>query len=162
MIRSLPPYKIGKQCIKLPNLHGSSWRYENAKDIEIILSFDTGIFADFYDKNGTNWLSIYGPKIIVKAKYQWNGCSPKKCIFGVWVGTPDNNNNIIASLFHDALVQFFKVPEMTLTKEQVDLIFYHIMDKREFIFACQYYYAVVKFGKYETSHQEYATIPRPA
>ncbi len=162
MIRSLPPYRIGDHCKELQGYRGAVWRFRNNFDAKIILSFNTGIYCDFYDKVGNNWISIYGCEIIVRAGYAWNGCSPKKFILGRWIGTPDTQTNIIASLFHDALVQFINVPEFTLSKEQVDLIFYHIMEKRGFLLACQYYCAVVRFGKYEKTDGEYAKEVRPA
>ena len=49
------------------------------------------------------WLLIY-------PGYAWNGCSPKRYIgwppIGMWIGTPDFEATIKASLGHDVLFQF--------------------------------------------------------
>lgn len=48
--------------------------------------------------------------LFIAPGYAWNGCSPKYYVgfppIGMWVGTPDFEGTILASLGHDVLFQF--------------------------------------------------------
>lgn len=132
------------------------WRFSILCDIYIPLSYNTGIHADFFDKDHRKWMTIDGDIIIIYKGYSWNGCSPKRCIFGKWIGTPDWKETRLASLVHDALCQFFSCNHFLMTKRDVDLIFYHIMNMSNFKLRDIYYGAVNKFGEYSKNDDEYS------
>lgn len=156
MILSLPVFRKQWEYYELPNKHMAKWRFKFSRDYALFLTFNTGIHAEFYDKNEKHWMTIDGNIIIIKAGYAWNGCSPKRCLFGQWVGTPDYKQTILASGIHDALCQFFNCEHFLLDKYTVDLIFYHIMKRKEFHLTDIYYGAVNKFGNYTKEDGEYS------
>lgn len=69
------------------------------------------------------WLLIY-------PSYAWNGCSPKRYVgwppFGMWIGTPDFEATIAASLGHDVLFQFSAL--LRYEMRVVNTQFFHWMD----------------------------------
>lgn len=87
----------------------------------------------FYDKSGKLWMIFHKNQIIIEPGYAWNGCSPKKYtkLFG-WMGTPDMKPTILASLFHDALLQFLEVPYYPLCRSDCDKIFTSILKEQKF------------------------------
>ncbi|GAB5520345.1 MAG: hypothetical protein RhofKO_25960 [Rhodothermales bacterium] len=81
------------------------------------------------------WCTI-GPhgSVTVPVGYAWDGCTPKVDVLGLMlVGTPDGRHDIqtgqcmtyYASLFHDALRQYFRYHE--LSAKQVDLVFLELL-----------------------------------
>jgi hypothetical protein len=95
--------------------NSESWVFTLATDF----SWESGIPAmrdlDFRDKGGTIRLIVRrSGTIIVPARYAWDGCSPKVCVFDILLGTPDGvvdsrtkqPKTYYASLVHDALYQF--------------------------------------------------------
>lgn len=141
---------------QLPRKHWSLWRFTTLTDNMVELERDSGIHAEFYDAKGKLWMVIDGKFITVKAGYAWNGCSPKRCVLGIWIGTPDTAKNTLASLIHDALCQFFSTVHFPFNKFEVDLIFHAIMEASGFLLADTYYYAVSTCGYYCTKHGEYS------
>lgn len=156
MIADIPPFNFGTHYEELYPSAGARYRYRSDEDTTVILANGTGIHAEFKDANGRTWMIIDGNKIIVKRGYAWNGCSPKWVMFGRWCGTPDYPETILASMVHDALVQFFLTNHNPYSKVEVDLIFYHLMMHKNFKFANQYHYAVQKFGNYTKKNGEYS------
>jgi hypothetical protein len=78
---------------------------------------DVAIAEDvsFKDKTGAVRLILRRPdEITVTARYAWDGCSPKLCVWDLLLGTPDGvvdsatkqPKTYYASLVHDALYQF--------------------------------------------------------
>lgn len=104
--------------------------------------------ATFYDGGYVPRMWIRDGYIYINVNYAWNGCSPKRYIgwppIGKWVGTPDFDATIIASLIHDALFQFSKIG--TYTFHQANWQFYQMLLDRNFFLAEQYYDAVECFG----------------
>lgn len=149
MIGSIPVFDLATHYEERNDSY--TYRFTAISDTSIYTNFDTGICASFKDAKGKEWLRIEGHKITVRKGYSWNGCSPKRKIFGRWVGTPDTPDNVLASLFHDALVQFYMTQHMLLNKEQIDLLFYHILVASGFKYPCQWHWAVKNFGRYAAS-----------
>lgn len=144
--------------LNLPKKHWSTWRFQNKEDTEIQLPFSTDVNIQCNDQKHKTWLEILNNIIVVKAGYAWNGCSPKRCVFGMWIGTPDFKETILASLIHDALAQFFTVDNFPFSKYMVDQIFLEIMLANKFKLAYTYHNAVERFGNYRSSKGEYSTI----
>ena len=101
------------------------------------------------DQNGAIRAIIKKGYITIYPNYAWNGCSPKNYVgwppFGKWVGTPDFEATIRASLVHDILYQYaFLLP---IKFEDVNFQFYSIMKEDGFCLAKIYYKAVQEFGK---------------
>jgi hypothetical protein len=150
--RQLHPVKEGKRL----------WRFTTLKGTRISLPGITEKNIYFHDKNGKVWGRIDRFGIHVEAGYSWNGCSPKRWypVLG-WVGTPDFQCTILASLVHDLLYQFCRTEHFPLHKSDVDAIFYHIicmMGDTEI--ASVYHGAVCKFGKWsdKPNNGEFSTI----
>ena len=120
------------------------------------------------------WLMVNEKGVlIVNEKYSWDGCSPKIKLLGKVIGVYDGpvrpadgadqlkawKNGVCvqrpvtwrASLFHDALCQFQKHPDMPFSREQIDLIFLKIMELDGFEHAKLYYRVVRLFGGVYTS-----------
>ena len=102
----------------------------------------------FRDSKGKCWAWILDGYIYIAAGYYWNGCSPKYYIgsdkFGFWVGTPDFEESITASLVHDVLFQFSYLGKFTM--EDANMMFYSIMEEEKFLLAEIYFTAVQKLG----------------
>ena len=100
------------------------------------------------------WLMLNDKGVIVVNKqYSWDGCSPKLKVFGKIVGVPDGPEGFLSrpetwrgSLFHDALCQFQKHPDMPFSREEIDLIFLKLLELDGFERAQLYYRAVRLFG----------------
>lgn len=158
MLKEVPEFTLYDQFSEFSNRSGAKLRFVSIVDVSLILSFDTGVHASFKDKRGKEWMRIEGDKITIFKRYAWNGCSPKKCIFGIWVGTIDTESNVLASFFHDALCQFFNTVYFPFSKEEVDLIFYNIMYHNGFILSSLYYKAVKRFGNYEKNNSGHSDL----
>lgn len=100
----------------------------------------------FFDAQGRKWASIEGGTLYIAKGYAWNGCSPKRKVFGTWLGTPDTRSNVHASLVHDVLFQFSATDHLTLTFCQSNSIFHAIMRKDGFALADIYHNVVSEFG----------------
>jgi hypothetical protein len=61
---------------------------------------------NFADKNGKVWAVVRGNSWKISSGYAWDGSSPKIRIAKVWLGTPDFDSTLIASLWHDCSGQF--------------------------------------------------------
>jgi hypothetical protein len=97
------------------------------------------------------WASMVDGELIIKEGYAWNGCSPSKSYWSLFVlGTPDGVTDITtgkqkayyASLVHDALCQY-----EFIERKHADRIFYELLKDAEFLPAIIYYLAVRLFGR---------------
>ena len=102
--------------------------------------------AAFCDGSGRVWATIEEGILYVSQGYAWNGCSPKRKVLGVWIGTPDTASNVHASLVHDVLFQFSATKHFKLTFDQVNGLFRSLMRKDRFPLSEMYYQAVMGFG----------------
>jgi hypothetical protein len=102
--------------------------------------------AAFCDGSGRVWATIEEGILYISQGYAWNGCSPKRKVLGVWLGTPDTASNVHASLGHDVLFQFSATKHFKLTFEQVNGLFRSLMRKDRFPLSEMYYQAVMGFG----------------
>jgi hypothetical protein len=120
------------------------YRYKTLDDIELV--FHNSLIPQnqtitFSDEQGRIWLTITHKSIIISKNYAWNGCSPKRWWL-VWWGTPDFEETLIASLFHDALVQFVYTEHFPLSRYICDNIFKNILYMKKFKFVDIYYIGV--------------------
>ncbi|EGG93500.1 hypothetical protein IMCC1989_1159 [gamma proteobacterium IMCC1989] len=97
------------------------------------------------------WVSIANGQIIIYKGYAWDGCSPKKHLFGMFIiGTPDGALRFgkpwtyYASLVHDVLCQFRH--HIPLSKEQVTQIFNDQLLEAKWPLRRPYVWAVDNFG----------------
>lgn len=134
----LPEFVEGVHYRQLGSKEGhNSYRFVTLQrlvlEVDIPAFYSGTIPMCLYDKSGKRWVILHQNKIIIEPNYAWNGCSPKKHtkFFG-WVGTPDFKETIIASLFHDALLQFLNVPYYPFTREDCDRVFVRILKVQEF------------------------------
>ncbi len=92
-------------------------------------------------------------RIFILPDYSWDGCSPKFFFLDIYFGTPDGiihedtlkPKTYYASLFHDALYQFFKKGGPYSLKD-ADKVFLKLMKKYNFRLSSIYYYGVRLFG----------------
>ena len=107
----------------------------------------------FFDRKGKLRLIVEASgSITVLARYAWNGCSPKFCIFDILWGTPDGvvhaltgrPKTYFASMVHDALCQFCKYG-LPYDRRQVDGFFLDLMQESGFKLARVYWLAVRAF-----------------
>jgi hypothetical protein len=103
---------------------------------------DVAIAEDvsFKDKTGAVRLILRRPdEITVTARYAWDGCSPKLCVWDLLLGTPDGvvdsatkqPKTYYASLVHDALYQFL-LDGLPLKRWQADHCFFQLMKETRF------------------------------
>lgn len=85
-----------------------------------------------------NNVVIQGNLIIIKAGFEWNGCT----------GARDNKKTYYPSCVHDALCIERNMPISQKTK---DLIFLDLLKKEKFMGAYMYYAGVRLFGKFFVS-----------
>jgi hypothetical protein len=102
--------------------------------------------VSFRDLDGRVWASVEDGVLYIAKGYAWNGCSPKRKVLGIWVGTPDEKRNVHASLVHDVLFQFSGTWHFKLSFDQVNCIFRSLMRKDGYPLSNLYYLAVMKFG----------------
>jgi len=143
---SIPTFKESKHFVRLPHDRWiSTYRFKTIKDIEIglrsaiLLLNEKIVFKDCKNKER---LTLYPYAIKIHADYAWDGCSPKLSLMGRWIGTPDFKPTILASLVHDALIQFHLKPNFPLNREQCDVIFGEILNEQEFALSGVYYLGV--------------------
>ncbi|MDB4314453.1 hypothetical protein N9955_00330 [bacterium] len=68
---------------------------------------------------------ILRDRLYIFAGYDWNGCNPKRRIFGKIVGTPDFKKTINASLAHDFLIEYYW--QHNLNRKKIDDVFEGIL-----------------------------------
>lgn len=97
------------------------------------------------------YLIIGNGYINIPHGYAWDGCSPKKIIKDLLVGTPDGApgfdgkpKTYYASMIHDALYQYKS--SVPVTRAQADKLFYDMLLEADFYWAKTYYRAVRLFG----------------
>ena len=100
----------------------------------------------FQDEKNREWLYMDQNHFIIPKRYSWDGCTPKRHIpiFG-WVGTPDFEETILASVIHDAFCQFQHTEHFPFSRKIIDNIFKFLMEEEYFVFA-DIYYSGVRFG----------------
>ena len=110
----------------------------------------------FYDKNGREWLYMDHSHFIIHNHYAWDACTPKKHIpiFG-WVGTPDFEQTLLASLIHDVFCQFQDTEHFPFSRYVIDNIFRFVLEYENFEFV-DFYYAGVRVGS--LSHKINKTV----
>ncbi len=98
-----------------------------------------------------DWVSISDGQLTIQSGYAWDGCSPKRYLFGLFtIGTPDGTLRFgkpwtwEASLVHDVLTQFRQ--EIPLSKQQVTQIFNDQLAESKWPLRRLYVWAVDKLG----------------
>ncbi len=110
----------------------------------------------FRDNNRDNKIRMAITKdgrIFILPNYSWDGCSPKFFFLDIYFGTPDGiiheetlkPKTYYASLFHDALYQFFKKGGPYSIKD-ADKVFRKLMKKYDFRLSPIYYFVVRGLG----------------
>jgi len=162
----IPPFNKSIQYKELnPKVGGYTYRFKTLQDIEIFFIhpfISRGNVISFSDKNDKIWLKITPYSIIISKDYAWDGCTPKRW-WGIWWGSPDFEDTRLASLVHDALLQFHKTKHFPISRNEIDYIFKIILEKNDFILS-ELYYSGVKFGtkhpsKTDNSLKSTLTIP---
>ena len=125
--------------------NGKKYRFVTCRTIKTMLPYSHRDVA-FLDKSGVTWATIENNVLHISKGYAWDGCTPKRKIAGLWIGTPDTYQNVHASLVHDVLFQFSATTRFWFTFEQVNEIFYLLLQKDNFPAAWFYYKAVMTFG----------------
>ena len=100
----------------------------------------------FRDLDSRVWAYIDNNVLYIAKGYEWNGCSPKRKVLGIWIGTPDEERNVHASLVHDVLFQFSGTWHFKMSFDQVNCFFRSLMRKDGYPLSTLYYQAVMKFG----------------
>lgn len=110
--------------------------------------------CNFYSSDGILRAWIRKGVLYCSENYAWNGCSPKRYIgtddFGIWIGTPDFEKTLLASLMHDILFQFAEVGKYDM--HDCNYQFLTLMEKENFRLAQHYYEAVEMFGEKYYGH----------
>lgn len=138
--RELDPVKEGKR----------RWRFITTRGIQLHRWGLSDRIIFYHDKTGKVWARHDQFGLYIEEGYAWNGCTPKRWVwpFG-WVGTPDFECTIFASLCHDVHYQFARTEHFPLHKSDVDFLFYHtIVMAGEPGIASVYHAAVVRYGKW--------------
>jgi hypothetical protein len=138
--RKLHPTKEGKR----------KYRFSTNKRVSFKLYGHLAAHPDcIFMERGVEWATIEEGILHINRGYSWDGCTPKAYVgippLGVWVGTPDFDETIDASLVHDVLFQFAKVGKYTFASANYQ--FYMMMVNNSFKLASVYYQAVTDFGK---------------
>jgi hypothetical protein len=149
-IKSIPKFRKHMEYLEQNPYIGKN-KYRFVTNREISIHHNLKIDKQYrFIVNDRIWLRITQHSIIVSKEYAWDGCTPK-IWKGIWWGVPDFNENILASLIHDILLQFHK-EEFPFTREQIDMIFKDIMINSGFKL-WWIYYNVVKLYTYATSEK---------
>ena len=98
----------------------------------------------FKDAKGKIWMTIFSNKVIISKGYAWDGCTPKKW-WGIWWGVPDFKKTALASLLHDALIQFQHTKHSQFNRYEIDNYFKFILKDNEFVLS-ELYYIGVRIG----------------
>lgn len=141
----IPEFTLGEQFLELrPRLGDYKYRFLllQTLEMEFLCPFmPRGQRIKFKDTSGNIWMEMTRKSIIVHKGYAWDGCTPKRW-FGIWWGTPDFPETIVASLIHDVLLQFSKTDHFPLSKYEIDNIFKEILRRNRFSFRSLYYFGV--------------------
>jgi hypothetical protein len=123
----------------------------------------------FRDYSRKEWVRIENDVYIIRAGYQWNGCSPKKLIpiLKIWVGTPDFEKTRFASCWHDTSLQFFHVADFPFPLEICNSTFRDILRARNFRWSETWHGAVEDFsemalGKFPQRGEHSFVIKKPS
>jgi hypothetical protein len=92
------------------------------------------------------WASYENERLRIEKDYAWNGASPARKVFGVWVGPPCPHSVIFASLYHDLGWQFAPLLECLWDFNQSNDMFYSIMHQLKFPLTSVYHGAVKNIG----------------
>lgn len=119
------------------------WTLEENYEMEVSPLF---LLPDFQNE----WVNIEQNHITIKRGYSWDGCSPKRKLFGIVIGTWDGPIEeatgkpqlYYPSLIHDVLTQF-RIGD----RKTADQIFLWLMYEHEFKYAKLYYKAVRLYGE---------------
>lgn len=142
MITRVPKFRPGEDYREL---RGGRHRFETLTVTRFPVASALPRLA-FRDREGVMRLVFTPDRIVIPARYAWDGCTPKKWFMGRWWGTPDPEPTRPASLLHDVLYQFMHHPEMPFSREEMDLMFLRVMRLGGFRWANTYYGAVTDFG----------------
>jgi hypothetical protein len=126
------------------------WRYILLRSVKLHCRGLSDLAIEYKDKHGKVWARHDQSGLYVEAGYSWKGCSPKRWVwpFG-WVGTPDFECTIFASLCHDVHYQFALTEHFPLHKSGVDMMFYHTIEMSgDKNIATLYFDAVRRFGRW--------------
>lgn len=158
-LNSLPPFDKDKHYRELsPKEGNNNYRFVTLKDIEIHFTnniIPKGNVLLFMDSSDRVWMEMTSTTITISSNYAWNGCSPKKWC-GLWWGTPDFEDTIIASLVHDCLIQFSNTNHFPFSRFECDNIFKYILHENKFCFE-KIYYMGVRIGSNFLPHGKYNT-----
>ena len=115
--------------------------------------YSSAWYAELHGGWEEEWLRIDPDgTITIKKGYSWDGCTPKRRIFGKVIGTWDGPISPVhgkpmcyyPSCLHDALYQFkYEIP---VSRKQADVLFYEGLKQEGFKLAKLYYTAVRVFG----------------
>ena len=145
ILDTLPLFDEGDHYRRMTPIEGKNkYRFVTLEDtvlysVENIIPLGQEIL--FVDDKDQVWMEIHHYSITVCANYAWNGCSPKIWC-GVWLGTPDFQDTIIASLFHDAFCQFSDTDHFPFNRLICDNIFKNILELNDFLLSDIYYMGV--------------------
>ncbi len=147
MLMIPPPYKRNVHFREQSPREGKRlWRYVTIATNRIKTGFDTPD-AIFRTMDGVERARVVDGCFTLWEGYAYNGCSPKRHLPIVgWVGTPDFDSNLQASLWHDLFYQLSGTVHFTATRQEVDLLFRDVMRANRFPLAGAYYGAVRDFG----------------
>jgi len=158
-LNTLPPFNKEEQYRELSPEEGNYiYRFVTLKDIELHFTnnlIPKGNILLFMDNSNRVWMEITSNIITISNNYAWNGCSPKKWN-GIWWGTPDFEDTIMASLVHDCLLQFLNTKHFPFSRLDCDNIFKHILQKNDFCLD-ELYYLGVRVASEFLSHKKYNT-----
>lgn len=122
------------------NPSSQGWKFTLLEDFYFTLPKDCGNH-EYADKDSKVWLLINGRVGKISRGYSWDGATPKFNFFGLfWFGVWDTEDNIEATLIHDALLQFHKLKCFPLVRREIDIIF---LDKMPAFCLRNLYYAAV-------------------
>jgi hypothetical protein len=105
--------------VKLPQIIGSfsyreeaggKWRFTLTAPLVIRFPSDWWGSYALADNAGKVWAWTDGRDWIIQTGYAWDGSSPKICIGGKYIGTPDFEETRAASCWHDCVGQFRHLP----------------------------------------------------
>lgn len=96
------------------------------------------------------WLSVENKRATIARNYAWNGNTPKRGIamprFDLWLGTPDWESTLDASLWHDAMFQYSALPEMPWNLAEANLAYLLLARRRKSHVARPIYCALNEFS----------------
>lgn len=159
---TLPKFEKNVNYRELTPLEGrNTYRYITIKPISITFEhplISKGRVLKFYDTKGEIWAMIKYNKFIIFDRYAWDGCTPKKW-WGIWWGSPDFKDTALASLIHDAMLQFSGTDHFPFNRLEIDNYFKYILEHYEFMFS-SIYYAGVRIGSIlpKTNYNTYSKL----